>query len=72
LITLGPNRVSEFNNYDPITMKVTKNTEVNSPKNQEILDQAISYYQHASYIWKSGMYNGAIENLNMKEENGTK
>jgi phosphoglycerol transferase MdoB-like AlkP superfamily enzyme len=61
LITLGPNRVTEFNSYDPVTMKVSKNNEPKSVGNQEILDEAISYYQHASYIWKSGMYDGEIE-----------
>jgi phosphoglycerol transferase MdoB-like AlkP superfamily enzyme len=61
LVTLGPNRVTEFNLYDPITKKVSKNTKPTSGNNQEILDEAISYYQHASYIWKSGMYSSEIE-----------
>jgi phosphoglycerol transferase MdoB-like AlkP superfamily enzyme len=66
LVTLGPNRVTEFNSYDPVSMKVSKST----GNHQEILDEAISYYQHASYIWKSGMYKGEIEED--KENNGAK
>jgi hypothetical protein len=47
-------------------MKVSKST----GNHQEILDEAISYYQHASYIWKSGMYKSEIEED--KENNGAK
>ncbi len=71
LVTLGPNRVIEYNLYDPKTMVVSKNTEPKSDKSQEVLDEAISYYQHASYIWKSGMYNGTIDKTD-KDVNGNK
>ena len=61
LITLGPNKVIGYNDYDPISMKVLPSSDKTSAKNQEVLDEAVSYYQHASYIWKSGLYNGEIE-----------
>lgn len=68
LVTLGPNRVIEFNSFDPTTKVISKNTAPTSGMNQAVLEEAISYYQHASYIWKSGLYNSEIEKGNTKDK----
>jgi phosphoglycerol transferase MdoB-like AlkP superfamily enzyme len=57
LVTLGVNKQVGFNLYDPKTLTVTRNAK----ENPEVLDEAISYYQHASYIWKNGLYGGAVK-----------
>lgn len=61
LVSLGVNKTVSFNKYNPIDRKVS--VEKTTP-NQEVLDQAISYYQHASFVWKHGMYG---EDLNEAE-----
>lgn len=60
LVTLGVNKQVGFNLYDPKTMTVTRKAK----ENPEVLDEAISYYQHASYIWKNGLYGGEIKTPN--------
>jgi phosphoglycerol transferase MdoB-like AlkP superfamily enzyme len=57
LVTLGVNKQVGFNLYDPKTLTVTRNAK----ENPEVLDEAISYYQHASYVWKNGLYGGDVK-----------
>ena len=57
LVTLGVNKQVGFNLYDPKTLTVTRNAKANP----EVLDEAISYYQHASYVWKNGLYGGSVK-----------
>jgi phosphoglycerol transferase MdoB-like AlkP superfamily enzyme len=67
-VTLGLNKSISYNKYDPKTFTFTKG----SSENLEIRDQAISYYQNASYLWKNGLYgedtsiNGQINNFSDK------
>jgi phosphoglycerol transferase MdoB-like AlkP superfamily enzyme len=51
-VTLGLNKSISYNKYDPKTFTITKG----SSENLEVRDQAISYYQNASYLWKNGLY----------------
>jgi phosphoglycerol transferase MdoB-like AlkP superfamily enzyme len=58
LVSLGVNRSVSFNRYDPIERKTLK--EKASP-NQDVLDEAIGYYQQASYVWQNGLYNSEVK-----------
>lgn len=51
-VTLGLNKSVSYNNYDPKTKTISKG----AAENLVIRDQAISYYQNASYLWKNGLY----------------
>jgi len=53
LVTLNPNREVLFNAYDPMN-KVISTDKI--PENNDLLNEAISYYQHASYVWKKQLY----------------
>jgi len=57
LVTLGLNKSIGYNTYDPKTLKFSKGAK----EDLEIRDSAISYYQHASYLWKNGLYGGNVQ-----------
>lgn len=52
LVTLGLNRSIGYNKFDPLTQALQRGTK----EDLAIRDQAISYYQSASYFWKQGLY----------------
>lgn len=57
LVSLGVNRALSFNQYDPVERKIS---DKKAQQNQEILEEAISFYQHASYVWKNGLYKSEL------------
>lgn len=52
LVSLGVNKSVSYNNYDQVERKVK--AEKASP-NQDVLEEAIGYYQEASYVWQNGL-----------------
>lgn len=58
LVSLGVNKSVSFNKYDPVERKMLKEK---ASANQEILEEAISYYQQASYVWQNGLYSGSTQ-----------
>lgn len=51
-VTLGLNKSISYNKYNPKTFTFSKG----AGENLEVRNQAISYYQNASYLWKNGLY----------------
>ena len=51
LTTLGPNRKIRSYNYDPVTKAQTDSQDISGS------DEAISYYQYASHLLSTGMFN---------------
>ncbi len=58
-VTLGVNKSVGFNHYDPKTMTFSKGAQ----ENKEVLNEAISYYQYASYLWKNGLYGSEVKEI---------
>jgi phosphoglycerol transferase MdoB-like AlkP superfamily enzyme len=69
-VTLGLNKSVVYNKYDPKTMTFSKANK--GIEDLVVRDQAISYYQNASYLWKNGLYgedtliNGQLKALDKK------
>ncbi|MGZ3787387.1 MAG: LTA synthase family protein [Bacteriovorax sp.] len=65
LVTLGLNKSVAYNSYDPKTMRISKEAK----ENISVRDSAISYYQHASFLWKNGLYGGDVNSNGQFSEN---
>jgi phosphoglycerol transferase MdoB-like AlkP superfamily enzyme len=66
LVSLGPNRQVSFNAFDQETRKI-KPGKI-SPNN-DALEKAISYYQHASYVWQNRLYSEDVNENGQKKQN---
>lgn len=51
LVSLGVNKAESYNFYDPKTLE-TKNEK--AQRNNEVLENGVSYYQAASFLWQNG------------------
>lgn len=53
LVSLGVNKSVSYNKYDQLNRQtITGKAEAN----QEVLEEAIGYYQQASYVWQHGLF----------------
>lgn len=52
LVSLGVNKSVSFNNYDPKERKVLNGK---ADAKEDVLEEAIGYYQQASYVWQNGL-----------------
>jgi phosphoglycerol transferase MdoB-like AlkP superfamily enzyme len=67
-VTLGLNKSVSYSLYDPKTLSFKKADKENS----EVRDQAIGYYQKASYLWKNGLYGADTTTSGHFEESSPK
>jgi phosphoglycerol transferase MdoB-like AlkP superfamily enzyme len=55
LVSLGVNKNVAYNFYDQVERKVKTGK---APPAKDVLEDAIGYYQQASYLWQNGLYKG--------------
>jgi phosphoglycerol transferase MdoB-like AlkP superfamily enzyme len=68
LVTLGVNKSVGFNSYDKVNRRFDRSK---NATDQKILEEAISYYQQASYVWQNGLYHDDQESKKT-DQNDTK